>query len=161
MTTQIMDEKMNVEIIKSIPSDAPLLTKIVKLSKKYWGYKDEQMKLWDSELTITPEEIEKEEVFHIKINNSIVGVYSLWEKESGKFEIGNFWIIPEFIGNGFGRLLFEHLLETARKKQAKIIRILSDPNAEKFYIKMGAIRVGEEESSISGRYLPVLEFKIV
>lgn len=64
------------------------------------------------------------------------------------------------MSKGFGRKLFNHLLKTASNLNAKNIRIVSDPNAEGFYVKMGAREIDEKESSIKGRMLPVLKIEL-
>ncbi len=40
------------------------------------------------------------------------------------------------------------------------LRIASDPNAEGFYLKMGARRVGETPSQPEGRALPLLLLEV-
>ncbi|MBI4170393.1 MAG: GNAT family N-acetyltransferase [Candidatus Aenigmarchaeota archaeon] len=56
--------------------------------------------------------------------------------------------------------MFNHLLRTASKLNAKNVRVVSDPNAEGFYLKMGARKVGEKKSSIKGRMLPILQIDL-
>jgi hypothetical protein len=51
-----------------------------------------------------------------------------------------------------------HMLEEARRFGYPTVRIQSDPNAEGFYAKMGARRIGFVESTVSqGRVLPLME----
>ncbi len=69
------------------------------------------------------------------------------------------WVAPERVGGG-GAALFAHAVETARAEGASQLRISSDPNAEGFYVKMGARRVGEVPSRPPGRMLPLLVFRL-
>lgn len=147
------------QIVKSKPSDASTLTKIAKISKKYWNYSDEQIEKWKDELTVTKKEIKRDIIFHILINEKIVGFYSL-SVDKEKAEIEHMWILPEYIGKGLGRKLFNHMKGVAKNKDVKKLRIVADPNAEGFYTKMGFKRVGEKESSIKGRMLPILTLEI-
>ena len=40
------------------------------------------------------------------------------------------------------------------------LSIESDPHAEGFYLRLGARRIGEVPSTLPGRVLPLLEFRI-
>ena len=47
--------------------------------------------------------------------------------------------------------------EVARTLPADRLLIVADPNAEGFYLRMGARRVGEEDSEVvDGRRLPIM-----
>lgn len=151
---------MRTKITKSNPSDAPVLTAIAKSAKKYWGYSRKQIKKWEEELTIIPQDIIADLVFQIVVDNNIVGWYSLTQNNQAAWEIDNFWILPKYIGQGLGRKLFNHLMQTAKKRRIKNVKVISDPNAEGFYLKMGGKRISEKESSIKGRMLPILKFEI-
>ena len=150
---------MQTKVVRSKPQDAPALTKIAKAAKGCWAYPKEWMKKWEEELTISPEQIEKDFVFHLDKEGKIVAFYSLSETD-GVFDIEHMWVLPEYIGKGLGKMLFEHTKETVMKNGGKKIRVESDPNAEGFYIKMGMHRTGEKESSIPDRILPVLELTL-
>jgi hypothetical protein len=57
-----------------------------------------------------------------------------------------------------GRALFEHAVGTAASLGAEVVGIEADPNAEGFYRRMGAKRVGEIVYELDGRerVLPLL-----
>jgi len=59
---------------------------------------------------------------------------------------------------GIGRALFHHTVQRAKALGVEAIEIESDPNAEKFYEKMGARRVSVNVVEFDGqsRSLPVL-----
>jgi predicted N-acetyltransferase YhbS len=67
-------------------------------------------------------------------------------------------VLPERMGEGVGRALFEHALRTAASLGAGVVGIEADPNAEGFYRRMGARRVDEIVYEIDGRerVLPLL-----
>lgn len=117
------------------------------------------MKKWEEELTITPKDIEENFVFHVEQDDKAVGFYSLSE-ENEIFNFEYMWVLPEYMGKGFGKMLFEHAKETALQHGGKKLRVESDLNAEGFYLKMGMRRIGEKESSIPGRMLPILEMEL-
>jgi len=72
----------------------------------------------------------------------------------------DFWVDPPFIGTGIGRTLWHHANGVARAHDYAHFLIESDPNAEAFYIRMGARRIGERVSPDSGRYLPLLRYDV-
>ena len=62
------------------------------------------------------------------------------------------------IGSGVGAALMTHATAEAKRHGATTLRIESDPNAEAFYLRMGAKRVGEVPSGTEpGRLLPLLQ----
>lgn len=53
-------------IKKSEPKYHSELSELAKKSKRFWGYSDEWMDLWDDDLTLTEEYITTNEVWHIE-----------------------------------------------------------------------------------------------
>jgi GNAT superfamily N-acetyltransferase len=66
------------------------------------------------------------------------------------------------MGRGVGRALFERARELAAAAGATTFEIDADPNAEPFYLRMGARRVGEIRSEIEGqpRVRPLLHLDL-
>ncbi|MEP6920511.1 MAG: GNAT family N-acetyltransferase, partial [bacterium] len=62
------------------------------------------------------------------------------------------------IGKGVGKELFLNAMERASEMKLSAVEISSDPNAEDFYHRLGAKRIGETVSEIDGqpRVLPRL-----
>ena len=69
------------------------------------------------------------------------------------------WVRSMEQGRGVGRMLFRHGEMIAKRDGAAILRIESDPNAEGFYLAMGATAVGRTPAPVEGveRYLPLME----
>ncbi len=56
--------------------------------------------------------------------------------------------------------LWAHMIGQARILGYRTVRIVSEPKAEGFYLRMGARRTGLHESeAVPGRMLPVMEFE--
>ena len=71
------------------------------------------------------------------------------------------FVDPGWIGRGIGRQLMAHMREVARQRGVTNVVVDSDPNAEAFYVRIGAKRVGTTPSgSIAGRFLTQLAFDI-
>src|SRR5947209_8243461 len=150
---------MTVEIRRAHRDDAETLTAIAHAAKRYWRYPEEWLRLWVEELTVTPAFIENNRVYCAQRGGEVVGFYAL-SGEGVTRELEHMWVAPEQVGGGGGAALFAHAVETARAEGASELRIASDPNAEGFYVKMGAERVGEIPSRPPGRTLPLLVLRL-
>jgi GNAT superfamily N-acetyltransferase len=151
---------MNITIEKPRPEDAAELTNVIIASKSHWGYPEEWLDLWQEELTITPDAIRSREFFVGSNEKEVVFIYSVRHISENNYELEDCWVAPQYIGQGYGKILFEHLKTTLKSLHCSKLRIVSDPHAEGFYRKMGAIRIGEQPSRITDRVLPVLEYEM-
>lgn len=72
------------------------------------------------------------------------------------------WVDPPAMGRGVGRALFRHAAERAAGLGCRVLQIDSDPNAEPFYLAMGAVRVGTVPAPVAGqrRELPRLHLHL-
>ncbi len=148
------------EIKKSTIEDSTILTEITKMSKAYWGYSDEQIENWSELLTITKNYIETTNVYKLLDNDLIVGYYSYIYLNEKEVRLDNLFILPNYIGTGLGKLLMGNFLDRIKNTETERIILDSEPNAEKFYAYFGFKKVGQRETSIKGRYLPIMEFVI-
>src|SRR5258708_5663712 len=146
---------MNVQIRRARPDEAGVLTEIAHAAKRHWGYPENWIRQWKSDLTITPEFITKNEMYVAMNGEEILGCCALAFRES-LAELEHMWIRPEHIGAGVGRALFLHVKERAAHLEILALELSADPNAEGFYERMGATRIGEVRSEIEGqpRILP-------
>lgn len=167
------------------PTDAQRLTAIAHAAKRHWGYSDELIALWEEDLTVTPAFVTGHIVFCAVLHGAIIGFYALSRTnrkqigaaadfaescfgsgasvksvqsmaEDDAFELEHMWVDPYHIGAGVGRLLFDHAARTVQAMGGSVLRIVSDPHAEGFYLRMGAQRVGAVPSKPEGRLLPLL-----
>jgi GNAT superfamily N-acetyltransferase len=150
---------MDLRIIRAKSGDAAVLTALAHDAKRHWGYPEELITLWSDGLTFTPEYIDQHVVFVAKQSERVVGVYAL-VPSGNELELEHLWVGPDMIGHGVGRALLDHAGSTARASGAKKLKIISDPNAEGFYSKMGALRLGEVPSLPMGRSLPLLYLQV-
>lgn len=147
-------------ILKATTEDHILLTEITKRSKAYWGYSEEQIEKWSNNLTVTADYIEKNNVCNLVIENKIIGYYSYLKLEENQVKLDNLFILPEYIGKGFGSYLMNDFLERMRNEKCQKIILDSEPNAEQFYQKIGFTKIGEFETSIKNRFMPIMEMKL-
>ena len=149
------------QIRRAQESDAAELTRIAHEAKRHWGYPERWIELWRDDLTFSPEFIAGNEVYVAEDGGEALGCYSL-VATSPNWMLEHFWIRPAAMGKGLGRRLFEHARAAAEKAGASVLEIDADPNAEAFYLKMGAVRVGEVRSEVDGqpRVRPLLHLRL-
>ena len=147
-------------IEKAINTDHQILTQITRKSKAFWGYSDEQIEIWSEFLTVTSIYIDTNPVYKLAVENQIVCYYSFLNQDEKTAKLDNLFVLPEFIGKGFGRKLMEHFLFSLSKTNINKIILHSEPNAEQFYAKLGFIKTGQIETSIKDRYMPIMELEL-
>lgn len=142
------------------PGEAHILTGVAMRSKAFWGYGDQFMDACRSALTVTEEKISKRHVYVMTDGPNIVGFYCL-SADGGTGVLEDMFLNPPYIGKGWGRVLWDGVMAQAKALGLREFTIDADPNAEGFYLKMGAERVGEAESTaIPGRKLPKMRIKV-
>ena len=147
-------------IQKANPNDHQILTEITKKSKAYWGYSEEQIEIWSPFLTVSKEYIETNLVYNLVVDDKIIGYYSFFHESENTIKLDNLFVLPEFIGKGFGKILMSDFLKRLKNIDVQKVILNSEPNAEVFYIKFGFVKIGQIETSIKDRYLPVMELKM-
>jgi GNAT superfamily N-acetyltransferase len=149
------------QIIRAQPQDADALTEIAHAAKRHWGYPERWIESWRDTLTIRAEFIAANVAWCAMEDSRAVGFYLL-TSESGGLHLDHLWILPDAMGRGIGRALFEHAVKEARTLGHRMLKIEADPNAEGFYRRMGARRVGETVTAIEGqrRELPLLLYDL-
>lgn len=150
---------MTPAILRAHGTDAADLTRISRAAKRYWGYPEKLIRLWQRDLTVTPGFIERHPVYRAVHRGKAVGFYAISGTSSAR-ELEHMWVHPKYIGAGVGRALFAHLLRRLRTMQVRRLDVLSDPNAEGFYRRMGARQVGVVPSTPEGRVLPLLRLTL-
>jgi len=128
------------------------------------------MQIWQDELTITPDYLDNHLVYVYVENGRPVAYYSLVELlydqefscvtlQQGIW-LDHMFVLPERMGQGIGRELFEHCLKVLTDSGAESLLVLADPNASGFYEKMGCTYIDEYPSTIEGRTTPHLEYRL-
>ncbi|MGE7949018.1 GNAT family N-acetyltransferase [Lysinibacillus sp. NPDC093688] len=138
--------------------DCHLLSNLAYQSKAYWGYVEDFLQQCKDDLTITKEYIVENPVFVMESDNKIVAFYSFTINE---MKLDALFIDPDYIGKGFGRIIWDHLLNKAKELGISEFTLDSEPNAEGFYLKMGAKKIGSTQSTVfHDRHLPLMKVKV-
>lgn len=147
-------------IVPATPADASRLTEIAFAAKRHRGYPERWIQSWRDILTMRPEFIGSNLAYSAMEDGSAVGFYVLTTEDDG-MHLDHLWILPRAMGRGIGRALFEHAVEEGKRLGFQTIKIEADPNAEGFYQRMGARRIGTNVTEIEGerRELPLLVYE--
>lgn len=153
---------LRASIRRAVPRDAPALTALARAAKASWGYPPQWMEHWAPELLITPEYIEAHDVFVAALDGVVVGMTAV-EMDGNEASLGHAWINPGYHGRGLGAALVRQALAAASSRGVSTVRVISDPFAEPFYLRLGARRRGAVPAPMPGcpdRVLPQLEFRL-
>ena len=148
---------MNIEIRRAVTTDSERATELARSAKAHWGYPAEWLEVWRDDLVVTAEAIERHATFVASLEGEVVGVCQLQQSDDHTM-LEHVWVDPRCHGRGVGRALVEH----ARTHARGVIAIVADPNAEAFYVKLGARRVGEVAAPMPSapmRVLPLMELE--
>ena len=139
--------------------DKDLLRDTLITSKGYWGYSQEQLEQWRSNLTFEDQYIIRNTVKLVLEDSEVIGFFAL--VKGGLDELDHFWLLPKAIGKGYGNIVFEQIVAECNKLDITDFLIISDPDAEGFYLKKGALNVGGVYSKPQKRMLPKLKYSVV
>jgi ribosomal protein S18 acetylase RimI-like enzyme len=116
------------------------------------------MEAWRKELTVTSDYVAQQRVVLAEAEQRLVAFYGL-EFRTDVAHLEHLWVEPAHIGSGLGRKLLALACEDARNNGYTVIELVADPNAEGFYLRQGAIRIGEIRGHVLGnpRVLPKMQ----
>jgi ribosomal protein S18 acetylase RimI-like enzyme len=143
-------------------ADAPELSAVAREAKALWGYAGDWLEAWRADLTIGVGDIERM-IVRVAESNGVIAGFGAADRVDGVWEVAHLWVRPRFARQGIGRMLLGGLVRAVREAGGRRIRIESDPNAEAFYVRAGASRIGERPAPMPGaehRVLPVLELSV-
>lgn len=150
-------------IARAEPENAAELTAIAFAAKRHWGYPERWLERWRDVLTITTDFIAQHAVWMAMEGNVRLAFGTLRMTDGGVAVIDHLWVRPAAMRRGTGRALFAQLEAEARRRGARVLAIESDPNAEGFYLKMGARTMARIPAALDGqkRFLPVMEKELI
>lgn len=140
-------------IEKAKVKDLPMLNRIIWEAKKHWGYTDEQMEKWRSELTLQPLDLASQQFYLIK-STAILGLCAIKEA-ADHYEVTHLWIDPQQMKKGLGKQLLKTSMALVALNDKPIL-VEADPNAEAFYQSQGFATYAKKASRIEGRFLHLM-----
>ncbi len=144
-----------IDIRRARPEEADWLTEIACRAKAHWGYSAEQIAAWrPAFLTIGSDYIKRHSVWVAEDDEGGAVAFAALEQEAAGAVLEHLWVLPEHIGRGIGSRLFHRIAGLAGE-----FAFTSDPQAEGFYLKLGARLIGEVESAHQDRMLSRFLYK--
>ena len=135
-------------IRRADPKENIVLTDLAVASEAYWGYDRKFLDAFRRIYSLSEDYIMNHPTFVME-EDDIVGFYNLIENDEG-VSLEYFYIDPAFIGKGYGRHLWDHMVEFCKNRGILELQFVSSPEARKFYEKMGAVSTGEKPSLVMG-----------
>jgi ribosomal protein S18 acetylase RimI-like enzyme len=156
------DRTMTLGIRQARPEEAHMLTELTLRSKAYGGYDEAFMADARAELVFDPGKCLPDfHVYSLEDDGLALGFCGFARVDAKTMQLHDLWVDPAHIGKGHGKRLWDHAVNLAREIGFARIVLTSDPNAEKFYLRQGAVRIGEKTSQIrAGRTLPIMEYRL-
>ena len=156
MSEAVREKAQGVRIRRARQSEAARLSALALASKAVWGYDAQFLGRCRAELTVSVDYIASQPAYVAEADGRTAGFYGL-SLAGGGASLDYLFVDPQQLRRGLGEALWRHALGVARSLGAGALLIEADPNAEAFYRRMGAQRVGAVASgSIPGRELPLL-----
>ena len=130
--------------------ESEALTSLAFAAKAFWGYTRQQLDAWSNELRVSPESILEQPTYVAEEGGRILGVVQL-NTSSIPWQVECLWVHPDGTRQGIGARLMRKALAYAQAHGQRELHIDADPNAEAFYLHIGARRVGALSAPIAGK----------
>lgn len=152
-------QKNSFTIRKAVISDAYEVCELIKKSIDFFHthhYSIEEIEIWKRGYTVPILEkiISKKLSYIIQIDNIIAGFIKFSAPE-----IKGFYIKPRFSNKGFGKQLFQYILNVVKSKGYPTVELTSNQWTLDFYKKNGFELIGEE--IIHWENHPFIEYRMM
>ena len=152
---------LDAAIRRARPAEAAVLSALALRSKAHWEYDADFLAACQDDLTLSADDIATSTVYVFDGVNAPAGFYRLVLQDDGLAELDALFVEPAAMGQGVGKRLWRHAVATATRLGCAEMVWQSDPQAEGFYLAMGARRAGESASTVMpGRMLPLMRFRL-
>lgn len=117
-------------------TDVPELDRLMRASGAYQGQYAPML----AGYAIAPDQPDRDLMVLAEAGGEVLGFYSLITE--GEPELDLMFVADAAQGSGLGARLFRHMAGEARALGIDAVKIISNPPAEGFYLRMGAERIG-------------------
>lgn len=161
LTSQTPPSPQNLTFRPATPEGIPLLNQLMRDGKGYWGYPEEGLDRFMQNFGIPDGSYFKKSFgFIAESQQEVIGQYLFKIDETSPL-LDHFFLNTKFIGQGYGRLLWEHCIKQAKKKSWLEFTFWSDPYSLGFYEHMGAIKIAERPMvTLPGHMAPIMKFTL-
>jgi predicted N-acetyltransferase YhbS len=142
------------------PDEAAALTDLAMRSKAWWGYDAGFLARCREALRVKTAALAAQPHFVAERGGRLLGFYGFETLPEG-VGLDYLFVEPDCIGQGVGRALWRHAVDTAARHGHASLTVVADPNAAGFYRRMGAEPAGGQASEFEpGRMLPVFRVRL-
>ena len=129
-------------------------------SKASWGYNDDFMARFGA-TSVTRELVGARRSCVVALDGHRAVGFAVLDDENERAWLEDLWVEPGYFGRGVGRDLVGACVERSREWGRRVLALESDPHAEGFYARLGAVRVGERASEVApDRNLPLMRLDL-
>ena len=121
---------------RALAQDVPVLDALMRSVSAYHSEHAPML----AGYALSEEQFARDLVFMAEADGVPVGFYSLVTE--GEPELDLMFVVDAIQGTGLGARLFRHMAEQARLLDLEAVKIISNPPAEGFYLRMGCERIG-------------------
>lgn len=144
-----------------LPADLASVSALGIRSKASWGYSPEEMSVFTKELTLSEQLLADSIVARVAVeDDQIMGYHTLKRSADSTLELDYIFVDPDHFHSGIGTTLLEDAMALARDLGFQSMILISDPNAVGFYQRFGAQIIGQHDSSIAGRQIPIMSLEL-
>jgi predicted N-acetyltransferase YhbS len=133
----------------AIPADLNAINVITLAAKAHWGYSSDQLLAWRADLLTTEDSLNRRPTLVALEHESVEGIAQV-DPCSTPWELVSCWVAPSHMRQGIGSALLNAMKSEVARAGARTLHIDSDPNAEPFYLAVGAVRIGQVSAPIPG-----------
>ncbi len=128
-------------------------------SKATWGYDEEFLEAFATTLPTSLDQPGR--VTLVAEEDDVVVGFAIVDDRGDHAWLEDLWVEPALQRQGIGRRLVEEAAATSARLGVLRLEWESDPNAEPFYLALGARRIGVVRSTLDeGRALPVMRLDV-
>ncbi|HTT06403.1 MAG TPA: GNAT family N-acetyltransferase [Steroidobacteraceae bacterium] len=99
-------------------------------------------------------------VFSLKVDDRVVGVCALFKESATRYQLARMAVEPALRGRGYGHMLMEYVLETAKSAGAESIYLMSNTALQaaiSLYERFGFVVISRGQHPVYARCNIVLE----
>jgi GNAT superfamily N-acetyltransferase len=144
-----------------IPADLPLINRLMRTGKGYWGYPEEGLDRFMQTFGIAHDTyFDTAFGYIVESPLGVIGYY-LFKTNENSLELDHFFLETKLIGQGYGRQLWNHCVSHAQQKGWTEFTFWSDPHSLGFYEHMGAVQIAERAMvTLPGHMAPIMRFVV-
>ena len=152
----------NIKILNASCSELNVLNNLMYHSKAYYGYDETLLSNFMRYYKLSESYLKRATVRVLHLNEQPIGLSCLKINDEGIGELESFYIHPDYIGKGFGSMLWQDTCAIAKNLHLTyfIFGVEPKPLAENFYMRKGALKIKKVFSDATYRYAWLMVYSL-